>query len=374
MSALIKPLELGSITLKNRVFVSAMTRSRSVPTNVPNDLNLEYYKQRSSAGLIVTEGTLIVQQGTEWPNAPGIWNKEQIAGWKKITDQVHVEGSVIYVQLWHLGRISHPEMPEQIAAGTPVYGPSAIAAKGGKFRQLPGEPGYVTPTAVEDPKILIAQFKQAAINAKAAGFDGVELHGAGGYLIHQFLDSSSNQRTDKWGGSIENRARFGLETLKALVEVWGPGRVGVKLRPADGYNDTGMPLQETLDTFKYFITEADKLTLAYVYIGRRSPLGDPGRSAAHDVVESYRHCIKHAKAFFGTGFTPEEAAALVESGKADGVFFGRPWISNPDFAKRIQFGKPLSNAPLDFTTLYVNGKDEAAQAKGYTDYPAATYP
>ncbi|KAJ7580052.1 hypothetical protein C8J56DRAFT_957488 [Mycena floridula] len=372
MSALIKPLQLGSITLKNRIFLSALTRSRSVPTNVPNNLNREYYKQRSNAGLIVTEGTLIVQQGTEWPNAPGIWNKEQIAAWKKITDQVHAEGSFIYVQLWHLGRVSHPDMPEQIAAGTPVYGPSAIAAKGGKFRQLPGQPGYVTPTAIDDPEIFIAQFKQAAINAKEAGFDGVE-HGANGYLIHQFLDSTSNLRTDKWGGSVENRARFGLETLKALIEVWGADRVAVKLTPAGGYNDMGMPLQETLDTFQYFVSEADKLKLSYICIGRHFEMLDPkGRGTPHDAVESYRHLIKNAKAFFNTGYTPEEAEALIASGKADGVFFGRLFINHPDLAKRIEFGKPLDN-PLDGATLYGSGKDEAAEAKGYTDYPAATY-
>ncbi|KAJ7600217.1 hypothetical protein C8J56DRAFT_909719 [Mycena floridula] len=373
MSALIKPVQLGPVTLKNRVFLSALTRSRSVPTNIPNDLNREYYKQRSNAGLIVTEGTLIAQQGTEWPNAPGIWNKEQVAGWKKITDQVHAEGSVIYVQLWHVGRVAHPDMPEQIAAGRPVYAPSAIAAKGGEFRQLPGSPGYVTPTAVDDPTTLIADFKQAAINAKAAGFDGVELHGANGYLVHQFLDSTSNNRTDKWGGSIENRSRFGLETLKVLIEVFGSDRVAIKLSPSGGYNDMGMPLQETLDTFSYFITEADKLKLSYICLARPFAMLDPtGRGTAHDVVESYRHLIKHAKAFYGADFTPEEAAALVESGKADGVFFGRLFIPHPDLAKRIESGKPLNNQ-IDWTRLYGTGKDEATEAKGYTDYPAATY-
>ncbi|KAJ7580244.1 hypothetical protein C8J56DRAFT_896829 [Mycena floridula] len=373
MPGLIKPLELGPLTLKNRVFLSAMTRNRSVPTNVPNDLNREYYKQRSNAGLILSEGNLIIQQGTEWPYAPGIWNKEQIAGWKKITDQVHAEGSVIYTQLWHFGRTAHPDMPEQIAAGRPVYAPSAIAAKGGKFRQLPGAPGYVTPTAIDDPETLIADYKQAAINAQEAGFDGVELHAANGYLVHEFLDSTSNIRTDKWGGSIENRSRFGLEILKTLIEVWGPGRVGVKLSPAGGYNDMGMPLQETLDTFSYFITEADKLKLSYICLARPSPHFDPtGRGTPHDVVESYRHLIKHAKVFVNVNFTVEEATALVESGKADGVFFGRAFINHPDLAKRIEFGKPLDN-PIDYTTFYGTGKDEAAEIKGYTDYPAATY-
>ncbi|KAJ7582303.1 hypothetical protein C8J56DRAFT_1005980 [Mycena floridula] len=299
MSVLTKPLQLGPITLKNRIFFSPLTCNRSVPTNVPNDLNREYYKQRSNAGLIVTEATLIVQQGTEWPNAPGIWNKDQIAGWKKITDQVHGRG------ITHIfGRASHPDMPEQMAAGTP----------GGKFRQLPGQPGYVTPTAIDDPETLIAQYKQAAINAKEAGFDGVE-HGANGFLVHQFLDSTLNLRTDKWGGSIGNRARFGLETLKSLIEVWGADRVAVKLTPAGGYNDMGMPLQETLDTLQYFISEADKLKLSYICIGRHFEMFNPkGRGTPHDV---------NTKAFFNTGFTPEEAEALIVSGKADGIFFGK---------------------------------------------------
>ncbi|KAJ7580141.1 hypothetical protein C8J56DRAFT_1006494 [Mycena floridula] len=371
LSALFKPLELGPVTLKNRVFLSPLTRGRSVPTTIPNDLNREYYKQRSNAGLIVTEGTLIVQQGTEWPNAPGLWNKEHVAGWKKITEQVHAEGSVIYAQLWHVGRVAHPDMPEQIAAGRPVYAPSAIAAKGGKYK-LP-DPRYVTPTAVDDPETLIADYKHAAINAKEAGFDGVELHGANGYLVHQFLDYSSNIRTDKWGGSVENRARFGLETLKALIEVFGSDRVAIKLSPGAGFNDMGMPLQDTLDTYSYFITEADKLKLSYICLARYTVAMDPtGRGTPHDVVESYRHLIKHPKAFFNNEFTPEEAAALVESGKADGIFFGRPFIPHPDLAKRIESGKPLDNQ-IDWTRLYGTGKDEATEAKGYTDYPAATY-
>ncbi|KAJ7589675.1 hypothetical protein C8J56DRAFT_826910, partial [Mycena floridula] len=369
---LLEPITLGPVTLKNRTFMSAMTRSRSVPTNIPNDLNVEYYRQRSGAGLIVTEGTLVAQQGSQWPNAPGIWNKEQVTAWKKVTEAVHAEGSVIYVQLWHLGRASHPDMPEQVASGTPVYAPSAIAAQGGKFRQLPGEPGYVTPTEIENPEILIGLFKAAAINAKEAGFDGVE-HGASGYLIHQFLDSTSNVRTDKWGGSVENRSRFGLEVLKTLVEVWGPGKVALKLSPTGGYNDVGMPLKETLETFKYFISEADKLDLSYILLVRHSYYADPNnRGTPHDVYDSYRHLVKNSKAFFNCEFTVEEAEEWVQKGKADGIFFGRHFLSHPDLVKRLQHGKPLDN-PLDYATLYGYGGDEASEVKGYTDYPAADY-
>ncbi|KAK7687075.1 hypothetical protein QCA50_009575 [Cerrena zonata] len=291
---LFKPVQIGPLTIKNRIVMSALTRSRSVPKDVPNALNVEYYRQRAAggAGLIVTEGVLISQQGTEWPNAPGIWNKEQIQAWKKVVDAVHAEGSVIFAQLWHTGRVSHPDMPAQKESGQPVYAPSAIAAEGGKFRTLPGSPGYVTPTEVTDPNSLVELFRRAAENAKEAGFDGVEAHGASGYLIHEFLDSTSNKRTDQWGGSKENRARFGLEVLKALSDVFGADRVAIKLAPTGGYNDMGMPLEETLETFNYFISEANKLNLAYITLVRWSPLLDPaGRGTKHDVIASYGHLI-----------------------------------------------------------------------------------
>ncbi|KAK0484426.1 hypothetical protein IW261DRAFT_836759 [Armillaria novae-zelandiae] len=283
LKALLSPLKLGPISLKNRVFMAPMTRNRSVPTNVPNSINAEYYRQRAQggAGLIITEGILITQQGSEWQNAPGIWSKDQVKGWKNVTDAVHEEGGVIFAQV-HIGRTGHPDAPEQIASGQPVYAPSPIAAQGGKFRFLPGQPGYVTPTAIDDPRTMLAQWKKAAINAKESGFDGVEIHGANGYLIHQFLDSTSNQRGDEWGGSVENRARFPLEVVKTAVDVWGPDRVGIKLSPAGGNNDVGMPIQETLDTFGYFISELDKFGIAYVALMRYVDAFDStGRGTKH---------------------------------------------------------------------------------------------
>ncbi|KAJ6606263.1 flavoprotein NADH-dependent oxidoreductase [Mycena vulgaris] len=374
MSALFTPLKLGSVTIPNRIGMSALTRNRS-SGNVPNELMKQYYDQRAlgGAGLIVSEGTLITRQGTEWPNAPGIWNQAQVEGWKKITDSVHVHGSKIYCQLWHVGRASHPDAPEQIAAGVPVYAPSTLSARGGTFRYLPGTPGYVTPTEIEDPTVLIALFKEAAINAKEAGFDGVELHGANGYLVHQFLDSTSNNRTDKWGGSPENRARFALETLKALIEVWGPN-VALKLSPAGGYNDMGMPLQETIDTFGYLLREVNKLGLAYVALARYSLRLDPEfdgkrRATKHDVVATFSPFLKDTPIFVNSGVTPAEAEDLVSSGKAAGVFFGMPWITHPDLGKRVRAGKALDNAP-DFATLYVPGVDPKL---GYLDYKEAVY-
>ncbi|KAF9075240.1 flavoprotein NADH-dependent oxidoreductase [Rhodocollybia butyracea] len=375
VAPLFEPIQLGSLTLRNRVFMAALTRNRSVPTNVPNDVNLEYYKQRAkSAGLIISEGVLINRQGTEWPHAPGIWSQEQIAGWKKVTDAVHKEGSVIFAQLWHVGRVAHPDAPEQKATGQPVYAPSAVAAQGGKFRFIDGEPGYVKPTAVEDPIVLVDLFEQAAINAKEAGFDGVEVHGANGYLVHQFLDSTSNTRTDSWGGSVVNRSRFGLLVLQRLIKVFGKDRVGIKLSPGGGYNDMGMSLEETVETFSYFITEADKLRIAYIDVVRYMEAFDPAkRGTSHDVVATYGPLIKNARFFPNGGFSGEEAAALVKAGKASGVFFGFPWVTHPDVAKRLQFGKPLDNQ-VDFATLY--GKyyaPEEEQKKGYTDYPEAQY-
>ncbi|KAF8069030.1 hypothetical protein FPV67DRAFT_1448858 [Lyophyllum atratum] len=375
-SALFTPLELGSVTIRNRVAMSALTRNRALDT-IPNDIMAEYYGQRAAggAGLIVSEGVLVARQGTEWPYAPGLWNKEQVAGWQKTVNAVHAAGSHIYAQLWHCGRVSHPEAPEQKLAGTPVYGPSAIAARGGKFRHIPGEPGYVTPTAVGDPWTIISEFKKAAIYAKEAGFDGVELHGANGYLVNQFLDNTCNHRTDQWGGSVENRARFGLEVLKVMVEVFGDN-VALKVSPAGGYNDMGMPLQEALDTYTYFVSEADKLGLAYIALVRYVPAYDveyegKKRATVHDVLESYRPAITNAKVFLNGQVTPEEGAELVAAGKVDGIAIGFNWITHPDLVKRVQHGKPLDNIP-DIKHMQW-GKDNSQLSVGYTDYPLARY-
>jgi len=373
-ASLFSPLKIGSITIRNRIFMSALTRDRAIGT-IPTDVVQEYYRQRATAGagLIVTEGILVSRQGTEWPDAPGIWSKAQVAAWKKITDTVHGVGGHIYAQIWHVGRVAHPDAPHQKLAGIPVYAPSAIAANGGKFRFIPGTPGYVTPTAVEDPWTLVALYKEAAINAKEAGFDGVEVHGANGYLIAQFLDSTTNHRTDQWGGSIVNRARFGLEVVKAAMEVFGEN-VSIKVNPAGGYNDMGMPLQETLDTFIYFLSEVDKLKPSYVTLVRYSTMLDPGhRGTDHDVVGSYGSVLKNTKVVVNSGVTPEEGAGLVAEGKADAVSFGLLYISHPDLVKRVKHGKPLDN-PVQFGHLYggQNGGN-GDTGVGYTDYPEATY-
>ncbi|KAJ6462429.1 hypothetical protein C8R45DRAFT_841585 [Mycena sanguinolenta] len=375
MSALFTPLNLGSITIPNRLGMGAMTRNRSTAT-VPNELMLKYYVQRAKggAGLIVSEGILITRQGTEWQEAPGLWNKAQVEGWKKITDAVHEAGSKIYAQLWHLGRLSHPDAPEQVAASVPVYGPSALAAPGGRFRFLPGEPGYVTPTELADPTAIIAQFKEAAINAKEAGFDGVEVHGANGYIVHQFLDYNSNKRTDKWGGSMENRTRFALEVLKELKVVWGSD-VALKISPDIAYNGMGMPLQDTIDTFGHLLREADTLGLSYVCIMRYMSLLDPEingkrRAIQFDVLETLRPFLPKTPIFVTAGVTPAEAEDLVGSKKVAGVFIGMNWIAHPDLGRRIKEGKPLDNVP-DFMTFY--GVEGVEPELGYVDYKEATY-
>ncbi|TFK21234.1 flavo protein NADH-dependent oxidoreductase [Coprinopsis marcescibilis] len=375
VTSLFQPLKVGSITIQNRIQMSALTRNRA-PNTVPTELMKDYYVQRArgGAGLIVTEGTLITRQGTEWEYVPGIWSPEQVSGWKKITDAVHTEGTYIYAQLWHLGRVSHPDAPQQKLAGTPVYAPSAIAARGGKFRFLPGEPGYTTPTEIEDPTAIIEQFRQAAENAKAAGFDGVELHGATGYLVTQFLDSGSNKRTDQWGGSVENRARFGLEVLKALKSVFGEN-VGIKVSPAGGYNDVGMTLEETLETFRYFISQADQLGLSYITLLRYVPhldieIDGKLRATQHDILGSYRSSIKNAKVFLTGAVGAEEGTKLVEEGKIDGAAIGLNHVTHPDVANRIRDGKPLDNVP-NWQTMMMGPGDETKWHIGYTDYPAA---
>ncbi|KIO32292.1 hypothetical protein M407DRAFT_67035 [Tulasnella calospora MUT 4182] len=385
--SLSSPLKVGDVELRTRNIMSAMTRNRSLPVNVPNDANVEYYTQRAEggAGLIVTEGVLVSPQGTTWPNAPGLWSKEQTEGWKKVTGSVHEAGGKIFAQLWHVGRVAHNDMPEQKKSGKPVPGPSALAARGGEGHYarygMPKEDGHSVPTPLEDPRTVIEEFKVAGANAKEAGFDGVEIHSANGYLINEFLDNTSNHRTDEWGGSPENRARFGLEIAKALVDIWGPGHVGVKISPSGGYNDMGMTLDDTLSTYNYYIKELLALNVAYITIGRYRENTDPEidgkkRSTPHDVLESYGPLFKHAEArtttklFLNGGLNPAEANELIGSGKMDGAVFGWLWIGNPDLQTRIEKGAELVTMP-DVTQLYHSKAD--APRGGYSDYPKGTY-
>ncbi|THG99867.1 hypothetical protein EW026_g2559 [Hermanssonia centrifuga] len=408
------PMSLGNLTLRNRNIMSSLTRSRSFPDAVPNEHNVEYYTQRAKggAGLILTEGTLVSQQGTEWPGAPGIWNEDQVNGWMKVTDSVHKVGGIIFCQLMHTGRLAHPDMEAQKQSGKPVVGPSAIAARGGQFRQLPGEPGYVVPTPLADPRTIVEEFRHAATMAKKAGFDGVELHSAYGHLPHQFLDCSSNQRTDEWGGSPENRSKFGIEITKALIDVWGPARVGVKVNPCGGLRDMGMSYSDTIMTYTHFLTQISALKVAYIALIRHVHFLDPlipgetqmKRGTPHQVLAIYGPIVKplahilraHSeeayrgpampsselsylnptptRLFVNGGLTPREADELIADGTIDGAVFGSLWLGNPDYQKRLERGMDVDgkgiNQVLDFKTFY--GVPNVDPRLGYTDYPTAT--
>ena len=310
----------------------------------------------------------------EFSNAPGIYLPEQIAGWKLVTDAVHAAGGLIVQQVMNIGRVAHPVLQ----AGQANYGPSAIAAAGGKFRQLqnvrwvsptPGQDvvevkdagEYVRPVAIADPWLRVAEFKQAFVNSKAAGFDGVEVHGANGYLIAQFLDGGSNQRTDEWGGSAVKRTKFALEVVKAAISVFGAGRVGIKISPEGGFNDMGMGSEETVATFGALLSELSLLGIAYVHLQRWFAAFDPAKRGTIVPESTWRRFWKGAFLVNG-GYTPEEGLGALQSGEADGVLFGRDWMATPDLVERVVAHQPF-NVP-DWATFY--GPSTPAQA-GYTD-------
>ncbi|KAF5371703.1 hypothetical protein D9758_003413 [Tetrapyrgos nigripes] len=393
LSVLFTPMKLGPLTLRNKFFIAALTRDRNVGvgspasatnTNVPTDVTTEHYRQRAKGGasLIVTEALQVTQHGAPWPYAGGIWSEAQVQGWKKVTDAVHEEGAYIYAQIWHPGRVAQLDTPGQNASGELVYAPSAIQVRPGginRFRYREEEPWPSMPVEIKDPKKFIEQHRQAALKAKEAGFDGVEIHAGGGFLIHEFLDKTLNKRTDEWGGSVENRAKFALEVFKAVAGVFGPDRVGVKIQPTGGYNDVGMPLEDTVETFGYLLTEADKLGLAYFQVLRYHKSTDEFRDGKgvglnHDTIKIYKPFLKKTYLFGNQSYTPSEAAEHINSGKVDGVFFGLPWIANPDFAKRVEYGIPL-NEKVDISRLYHPQELTAEELrKGYTDYPFAELP
>jgi 2,4-dienoyl-CoA reductase-like NADH-dependent reductase (Old Yellow Enzyme family) len=339
--------------------MAPMTRNRCHGT-IPSSITARYYAQRCTAGLIITEGTLIEAQGTEWSEAPGIWLDAHIAGWKTVTDVVHRDGGLIFCQLWHLGRVCHPFLQ----AGLPVVGPSAIAAKGGKFRTLQGAPGYQVPDAIADPEVYIRLYRQAAINARSAGFDGVELHAANGYLVHQFLDISSNQRMDKWGGSVENRVSFLTRIVDELIDAFGAGRVGVKLSPCGGYNDMGMSEFETWETYNHVIDELNKRNVAFIDMERKMKWTDPeGRGTVIDVVKLASRFVNTI--ICGGDYDVAEAAASISNHSFHAIAFGRMFLANPDFIYRVKNGVQLNASQSSTWYTHPDNKYEV----GYTDYP-----
>ena len=353
---LFTPLQVGPINLKNRIVMAPMTRCRALDSNVPNPLAITYYTQRASAGLIVTEATQVTPEGQGYVHTPGIHSKEQIAGWKKITESVHAAGGRIFLQLWHVGRISHSLF--QPGKALPVA-PSAVAPAGSVYTPE-GMKRYETPRALETNEIagVVEKYRVGAQNALEAGFDGVEVHGANGYLIDQFLQDGTNKRTDQYGGSVENRARFLLDVTKAVIGVWGKDRVGVRLSPNGSFNS--MTDSNPQATFTYAIKELQKLGIAYLHL--RTGTADDVRHGRPAVpIETFRPLFS-GPLMLNDQFDRAKADAAIASGLADFISFGAPFISNPDLPARFERNAPLASP--DTSTFYTPGE------KGYTDYPA----
>ncbi len=349
VSPLFTPVTVGALTLPNRLVMAPMTRSRADDAGVPGELTALYYAQRASAGLIISEGVFPTAMGKGYVRTPGIETEAQVAGWRRVTDAVHAQGGRIVMQLMHAGRISHPSL---LPAGALPVAPSAIQPKGQTWTDQ-GLQDMVTPHALSTDEIaqVVADYRAATRRALAAGFDGVELHAASGYLPEQFLSSGSNQRTDAYGGSVANRARFVLEVLAAMVAEAGPGRVGMKIAPEMGYNDISDAAPQ--ETYVHLVEQIAPLNLAYLQVAL---FGTPV-----DYHALLRPRFKGAY-LVGGGLDQTRAEGLLSSGQADAAVFGSAFLANPDLPERFRRGAPL-NVP-DKATFFAPG------AQGYTDYPA----
>ena len=356
MSILYSPANLGPLKLQNHLVMAPMTRNRATG-NVPNDLIAEYYGQRSSAGLIVTEGTSPSPNGLGYPRIPGIFSAEQVDGWRKVVAAAHAGGAKFFIQLMHTGRIGHPlNLPK----GARVLGPSAIAAAGEIYTDAEGMKPHPTPEPMTDAdiKTAIAEFGTAAKNAVAAGADGVELHAANGYLLEQFIRPTSNQRTDSYGGSIENRARFVLEAAKAAIAAIGADKVGIRLSPYGTFND--MPdYPEMASDYAYLATKLNELGLVYVHLVDHSPMGAP--EVPVSIKQAVRKAFKRSLILSG-GYDAARAEKELEDKACDLIAVGRPFLSNPDLVARWKSGAAVNE--IDFGTFYTPGP------KGFTDYPS----
>ena len=356
MSVLFTKAILGSLTLQNHLVMSPLTRNRAID-NVPNDLMVEYYSQRATAGLIITEGTSPSPNGLGYPRIPGIFSAAQVAGWKRVTEAVHAKKGRIFMQFMHCGRIAHPL---NLPAGARVLGPSAIAANGDMYTDAEGMKPNATPQAMTeaDIKATIEEFAQAAKNAVTAGFDGIELHGANGYLLEQFIRPNSNQRSDRYGGSIENRARFVLEVAEAVIKAIGKDRVGIRLSPFGIFND--MPLYDDMTAdYTYLVRELNARGLVYIHLVDHSAMGAP---PVPDSIKAMARGTFKGKLILSGGYDAARAEADLAAGKCDLIAVGRPFLANPDLVTRWQTGAAL-NAP-DMSTFYTPGP------KGYIDYPS----
>ncbi|MBD2347249.1 alkene reductase [Anabaena subtropica] len=358
---LFSPVQLGAYTLANRIVMAPMTRLRAID-NIPNSLMATYYAQRASAGLIVTECTAVSPLSLGYMNCPGIYTSEQIAGWRLVTDAVHQQGGRIFLQLWHSGRVAHPAL---LGGELPVA-PSAVAGVGSLHTPV-GKVSLETPRALETAEIaeIVEQFRQGAENALTAGFDGVELHGAFGYLIDQFLQDGSNQRNDEYGGSIEKRSRFLLEVVEAVASVWGGDglyptggdRLGIKLSPSNTFY--GMSDSNPKETFSYVINALNHFRLAYVHIMEPNEVDLATREVINPVTPYFRQIFKGTLITNG-GYDRQKGDSILAENNADLVSFGKLFISNPDLPKRLQINAQL-NTP-DIKTFY------SSDVTGYTDY------
>ena len=355
MSNLFDPIKMGNKQLKNRIVLAPMTRGRAGIQRIPNETMAKFYFQRASAGMLITEATVISEQGNGWIDSPGIYTDEMVAGWKKVTGKVKSTGTHIFLQLWHCGRASHSDFHN---GGLPVSA-SAVKIIGDKIHTPLGKKSYETPRALtmDEIKIIVNDYKNAAINAKKAGFGGVEIHAANGYLINQFLDSKTNLRTDKYGGSIENKYRFLKEILDAVLEVLKPDQVGVRLSPNGIFNDMGS--KDFREIFLYAAIELNNLDLAYLHIMDGLAFGFHEKGAPMTLAEFKQ--VYQGIIIGNCGYTKNDAQQRLSNGHADMAAFARPYITNPDLVERFKNNWPLH--PFDDMSLwYTPG------SQGYTDY------
>lgn len=353
---LLSPFDLHGLPLRNRVVMAPLTRARAGRERVPNDLMLEYYTQRASAGLIIAEATTISEQGFGWVDSPGIYNDAQVAGWKKITTALRARRTPFFLQLWHCGRASH----SSFHGGKPAVSASAVKINGDYLHTPLGKQPYETPRALETAEVseVVEDYRRAAERARAAGFDGVEIHAANGYLINQFLDSRTNHRTDRYGGSVENRHRFLKEIVEAILTVWPADRVAVRLSPNGNFNDMGAP--DFRETYTYVATQLNVYGLAYLHVVDGLGFGFHEQGLPMTLPEF--RAVFSGPLMGNCGYTPETAEAAIASGHADLIAFGRPYLSNPDLVERFTHGWEL-NPPADVKVW------SAPTAEGYTDFP-----
>lgn len=355
-STLFEPYSLGKFRLKNRMVMAPMTRGRAGAERVPNDLMAEYYHQRASAGLIITEATVISPQGIGWIDSPGIYTEEMVAGWRRVTEKLNSDETPVFLQLWHCGRASHSDFH----GGELPVSASAVKLSGDHIHTPLGKKPYEIPRPLTEDEIraTIEDYRQAAVNAREAGFSGVEVHGANGYLINQFLDSGTNLRDDEYGGSLENRFRFFREAVEAVMEVWPAEQVGARISPNGVFNDMGAP--DFRETYLYVAEELNRLNLGYLHVMDGLAFGFHEKGEPMTLAE-FRPVFR-GTIIGNCGYTAESAEGRLTSGEADLIAFGRPFITNPDLPDRFKNGWPLNPAE-DMSLWYTPGE------KGYTDYP-----